>query len=391
MSRDLSRRLTLGAGGLLSVMLLVLAAAVLLGAYYTERADAESRAEDREAGRVFAFWFHAAHRASMDTDCNAVPPATDCASYLAQLGQGLVLSVADLRNLDAAPVGLPDTAGRSAPFTVGIIDDGAGVPMAFGVIEPRAWAHSASLRAGVIEGDVAQVAEYGDPDSEMAFHRAAIATAMGRTPANGVLFVTADRGVRYRDDSLYRRAQPGQRRLNRMETTLNAGGCGAAHDEPCDLTEGGPLTAVNVIATPDPGAPVASTVGGDGDVNKATEAGSMISETLLGQAVEGITLTVDAALTVGSSESDTVVTADMDVDEHAQAAAVTGTSVTALDAAVETAVSVSGSSTIGTLSAATLTMTGELATGAGVFQGLYGPSARFQTLTVGSCAGCYPE
>ena len=58
----------------------------------------------------------------------------------------------------------------------------------------------------------------------MALHVPAIEGALGRPLAADALYVTADTGLRYRDQTLYRRAQPGRAGLNRMETALDAGG-----------------------------------------------------------------------------------------------------------------------------------------------------------------------
>lgn len=379
MSPVLPRRLTLGAGALLAVMLLVVAAAGLLAVYYADRADAERRAEDREAGRVFALWFQAAHRASQEFSvADPVGPGTNFTERVA--GGDFLLTAAQLRGLGVAPPGLPDGAGRSAPFSLGIIDDGRGVPMAFGVLEPQAWAHTASLREGALEGGVAQLEDVSDSSTEMHVHVSAIEAALGRAPAAEALFVTADRGVSYRDRVLYRRAQPGHGRLNRMEIELDAGGCGASETDPCDVLDAGPVAAEWVSATPDPAAPVASTVGGDGRVTTRTAAGSMSVTGLAADPLSGTPaypgdvtarevtgeddFTVAQDLVVGRSVSQAMSTGDMDVSGQATSGAVEAVRATAPTRAE--------------------------VTGTGVL-GLYAETANISTLTVGSCAGCYPE
>ncbi len=405
----------LGAGALLSVLLLMTAAAVLLGFYYTERAEAQLRAESREAGRVFAFWFQAAHRASMETDCNAVAPATNCRARLA--GGAFVLTPAELKGLGVEPPGLPPTAGRGVAFSVGIIDDGAGVPMAFGLAEPEAWANTASLREGALEGGLAAIEEVSGSGTQMEVHRPAIETALGRSAAATGFFVTADGGVRYDDRVVYRRAQPGHSRLNRMETALSAGGCGPAADEPCDLVNGGRVAAEEVIVTPDAAAPEASTVGGKGSVATRMESGSLdvvgacsdadgeqvlcsdpestgtaVPDSGLFTAVKvsGPELTVVQDLAVGSAVSAGVSTVDMGVSRHVEADTVAATTMTAQDATAENSVNITGTSTVGTLSGSTLELSGSMETGAAGPGNLYGPAANIGTLTVGSCAGCYP-
>jgi len=362
------RRARLGAAALLSVLLLVAAAGGALGVYYAERADAETRAADREAGRVFALWFGAAHRASQD----------EHASFGTRVANGgFVLTQADLRSLGAPPPGLPDAAGRSAPFTVGIIDDGAGVPMAFGVLEPRSWAHTASLREGALEAGLAQIEDVAGSGTEMHVHVPVIEAALGRAAAADALFVTADRGVRYRENVVYRRAQPGQRRLNRMETHLDAGGE--------DVLDADAVTAEEVVATGD------GTVGGAGTVATRTQAGSLETAELDAVEVSGPELAVSAHLLVGSAVSDGMSTKDMDVTGHAQAQTVDATALTAQDATVAAETGVTGISTVETLGGSTVTVTGQMGTRSASLTGLYGPRANIGSLTVGSCAGCFPE
>lgn len=397
MSPVLFRRATMGAGALLGVLLLVVAGAVVLSLYYAERADAERRAEDREAGRVFALWFAAAHRASL----------TNQAAFRVEQPDGSFVVTAQLLApgapvmVAAAPPGLPDTVGRSgaAQLSVGIIDDRSGVPMAFGVLEPQAWAHTGSLREGALEAGLAQIEVFPGSGSEMEVHEGAIRTVLGRMPATGALFVTADRGVRYSDRVLYRRAQPGQSRLNRMETDLNARGCGPDPDtdpQPCDVLNGGPVGAVEITVTPDALAPVASRVGGDGEaqrarVGTAASPSSLATLELRALEVSGAELTVNANLVVGSSRSDRVSTVGMEVSGHVQAGRVDATTLRAQDVAVTNVARVTGTSTVGMLSGSALTVTSGLGTREGTVEGLYGPSAYVGTLTVGSCAGCFPE
>ena len=236
--------------------------------------------------------------------------------------------------------------------------------------------------------------------SEMHVHVAAIETALGRTAAAGALFVTADRGVRYRDGVVYRRAQPGQARLNRMETTLNAGGCGATNADPCDVLNAGPVGAEELVVSTN------GTVGGTGSVATDAQSGSLEVTGLAEDPVAGTPaypgdftavevsgpdFTVTQGLVVGSAVSDGVSTVDMAVTGHAQAAMVAATTLTAQDGTVTTSVGVTGTSTVGTMGSSTLTVAASLATENAGFVGLYGPSANIGALTVGSCAGCYPE
>lgn len=383
MSRMTGRRARLGAGMLLAVMLLAAAGAGALGVYYAERADAERRAADRQMGQLFAVWFGATHRASMETD------------YRTRLaGGGFLLTQADLRAVGVVPPGLPDSVVGSVSFSFGIVDDGAGVPMAFGVLEPAAWSNTASLREGALDGGLAQIEETAGSGTEMHAHVAGIRAALGRAPAAGAMFATADRSVRYRDGVVYRRAQPGQSRLNRMETTLDAGGCGALNDEACDVLGIEELDAKEVIATPDPLAPVASTVAGNGSGFKEAEVGGdMSSGTFVADLVTGSAMTVANALGADSADVErAVTTATMTVSADVQSSAVSAGTATAQDATVRGAATATGASTIRTVASSTLTASGNVGTGSVILAYLYGPSMTVTgRLTVGSCAGCFPE
>ena len=207
------RRHTRGAGAVLGVLLLAVFAGAALAVHYEARDAERGRAIDRAAGRVFASWVLAAHRASQ----------THAAAFQAELehNAGLVLTPDRLRALDAVPPGLPDRPGRHAALVLGIIPDGSSrrVPMAFGVLEPAMPGRLDALRAGALGGGLTALQDSGG-DGPMAIHRPAIETALGRTLAPGAIFVTADRGLRYSERALYRRAQPGRPWLNRMEAAL---------------------------------------------------------------------------------------------------------------------------------------------------------------------------
>ena len=220
LSVKLARRYRCGAGALVAVLLLAALAGTGLAAHYAAQHAARQTAQAFEAGRVFAAWVLSAHRASQELDYSvrlAVEPA-------------FVLAPAVLRGLGAVPPGLPANAGRDASFVVGIMDDGRGVPgsspvaMAFGVLEPARPEAAPALRRGAIAAGLAALADAGSADTAMALHVPAIEGALGRPLAAGALYVTADTGLRYQDQVLYRRPQPGRPGLNRMETGLDAGG-----------------------------------------------------------------------------------------------------------------------------------------------------------------------
>ena len=69
------RRYTCGAGALLGVLLLAAFAGTALTLHYEARGLARGEALDRAAGRVFAAWFRAAHRASQDQAATFAQPS----------------------------------------------------------------------------------------------------------------------------------------------------------------------------------------------------------------------------------------------------------------------------------------------------------------------------
>ena len=141
------RKHTCGAGALLGVLLLAAFAGTALTLHYEARGIVRGQALDRAAGRVFAAWFQAAHRASQEQAAAFAQTLKD--------GNAIILTPARLRALGTAPPGLPDAPGRNATFAFGVIADGTtrGVPMAFGVLEPSpdgGAAHGVAIREGAL-------------------------------------------------------------------------------------------------------------------------------------------------------------------------------------------------------------------------------------------------
>ena len=201
-----------GAGALLGVLLLAALGGAALAVHYEARDAERVLALDRAAGRVFAAWVLAAHRAAQ---AHAGTFETALKTHA-----GVLLSGARLRALGVVPPGLPERPGRHATMVLGVIADGTArrVPMAFGVIEPGAASRPSALRAGALDAGLRALAPGGG--SLMEAHQPAIEAALGRPLAVDALYVTADRGLHYRERALYRRAQPGRPWLNRMETDL---------------------------------------------------------------------------------------------------------------------------------------------------------------------------
>ena len=372
-----SRRYRRGAGALVAVLLLAALAGTGLAAHYAAQHAARQTAQAFEAGRVFAAWVLSAHRASQELDYSvrlAVEPA-------------FVLTPATLRGLGAVPPGLPANAGRDASFVVGIMDDGAGVPgsspvpgrspvaMAFGVLEPARPEAAAALRRGAIAGGLAALADAGSMDTAMALHVPAIEGALGRPLAADALYVTADVGLRYRDQTLYRRPQPGRPGLNRMETALDAGGhdvTGAAAAEGFTASVSGDAEA-----------------GGTGRVTGNAAAARLGADTLEAGGLDAAALTVSADLMVGRATAGPVTTGTASVNGRLDTAAMTAAgTLTAETLAVAGTASVSGPSSAQSLAGEMLTVNGTMRAGRIASTGLHGPDAAIGALAVGSCGGC---
>ncbi len=360
------RRSVRGAGALVMLLLLAALAGAALAAYYTARDDARGRALDREAGRTFAAWVLAAHRASRERDFSP---------RLAG-GTGFALTPAELRGLGSVPPGLPERAGKDAAFTVGILDDGAGVGMAFGVLEPDRAGALPALREGALAAGLATIAEAGDATAPMAIRVPAIERALARRIAADALYVTADAGIRYREDVLYRRPQPGRPWLNRMETGLDAGGR--------NLADAGAVTAR------------AATVSGDAEANGGTvdadvDAARLDARSLEAGALEAAGLAVSADLLVGRAQvAGALRTRSAAVSGRLQAAGLrTGGRLTAGTLAAAGTAAISGSSSVRSLEGETLAVSGRLQARRIAATGAYGPQARVSgAMTVTRCDGC---
>ena len=377
LSVKLARRYRCGAGALVAVLLLAALAGTGLAAHYAAQHAARQTAQAFEAGRVFGAWVLSAHRASQELDYSvrlAVEPA-------------FVLAPAVLRGLGAVPPGLPANAGRDASFVVGIMDDGRGVPgsspvaMAFGVLEPARPEAAPALRRGAIAAGLAALADAGSADTAMALHVPAIEGALGRPLAADVpgrspaLYVTADTGLRYRDQVLYRRPQPGRPGLNRMETGLDAGGN--------DVTGVAAAQGFTASVSGD------AEAGGAGSVAGNAAAARLGADTLEAGALAAAALTVSADLMVGRAAAGPVVTGTASVNGRLDTAAMTAAgALSAETLAVAGTASVAGPSSARSLAGEMLTVNGTLRAGRIVSTGLHGPDAAIGALAVGSCGGC---
>ena len=372
-----------GAGAVLGALLLAALAGTALAIHYEARERERVLALDRAAGMVFAGWVAAAHRATQ-AHAEAFETALDGSV-------GIVLTVARLRTLGTAPPSLPDRPGRSAAMTLGAIADGTGrgvaesapVPMAFGVLEPGA-ARASALRAGALQAGLAAIAPGGG--TLMEGHRPAIEAVLGRPLAADALYVTADRGIRYRERALYRRAQPGRPWLNRMETALEMGPPGSAPDDPArrHVTEADAVGAEEAEIDKD------VAVGGTATVGGGAEAADITADTVEAGDARAPSLDVTAELVVGAAVTGALAANTATATGRIEAGALrTGG---ALDAAALSAAgnaTVLGPAAVQAIAGESLDVSGTLAGSVTAAGGVYGPDAHIAgLLTVGSCAGC---
>ena len=263
---------------LLTLLLLPLAAAAAVAWHLADDA-ARRGAERAEAGRAFAGWVLALHRATQESRAN----------WPADLGPVRVTyTAAEVQALGGAPVGLPTRVGRGATWTFGVLDDDPLVapdtPMAWGVVEfdlaadvgPAALGASAFGLAGFVTRTGGT-----DSDSPVAAHLARIESALGREVANHALIATADHGISYHASALYRRAQPGRPWLNRMDHGLAlTDGDGNAWD----VEDGAALGAREAV------------LAGDAAVNGASGVNRVDADLLIGTAAAPAFLEARATL-----------------------------------------------------------------------------------------------
>ena len=375
------RRHTCGAGALLGVLLLAAFAGTALTLHYEARGLARGDALDRAVGRVFAAWFQATHRASQE----------QAATFKTTLAGGhtIVLTPARLRTLGTAPPGLPDAPGRNATFVFGVIADGTtrGVPMAFGVLEPApdgGTAHGVSIREGALAAGLAGLESVGG-GALMAPHLPAIEAALGRSLGPDALYVTGDHGLRYLEQALYRRAQPGRAYLNRLETGLDLSSADPVNPVGRNIVAAGAVTARAA------GLSGAAEIDGNAVVDDSVMARRLATADLSARELGGAALTVSTDLIVGHAVTGAVSAASMKAAGRLDAGGLSmaGT-LGARTLSAATAVAVAGGAAVtGTFDGEETAVSGALQAGGIAARAAHGPQARIDGLmTVGSCGGC---
>ena len=331
------RKRTCGAGALLGVLLLAAFAGAALTLHYEARGLARGEALDRAAGRIFAAWFRAAHRASQE---HAAAFETTLAG-----GHTIVLTPTRLRALGTAPPGMPDAPGRNATFFLGVIADGTtrGVPMAFGVLEPApdgGAAHGVAIREGALGSGLAGLESVGS-SALMAPHLPAIEAALGRSLGRDAFYLTADHGLRYLEQALYRRAQPGRAYLNRLETGLDMSSADPVNPAGQNIARAGAVMAraADLSGTAE--------IGGNALADDSVMAGRLATADLSARELGGAVLTVSADLIVGHAVTGVVSAASVKVAERLDAGGLsTAGTLSARTLSAATAVAVAGEAAV---------------------------------------------
>ena len=203
-----------GAGTVTAAVLATVLSGVFLATWHAAENARVGAAIERESGRLWAGWFLALHRAAQQ----GLVPAT-----VWMPGDVVEVAAADIRSWGAAPAGLREDGIGDVGMRFGLLDDDAGVAMAFAVLTPASgWADN--MRKGALKAGLADVAEsgtVGGAASAMAANEGAIAAVLGGALDDGSLFATADWAFRRADRALHRRAQPGRPELSRMQAAVS--------------------------------------------------------------------------------------------------------------------------------------------------------------------------
>ena len=259
--------------------------------------------------------------------------------------------------------------------------------MAFGVLEPApdgGAAHGVAMREGALGSGLAGLESVGG-GALMAPHPPAIEAALGRSLGPGALIVTGDHGLRYLEQALYRRAQPGRAYLNRLETGLDMRSADPANPAGRNIVAAGAVTARAAALSG------AVEIGGNAVADDSVMAGRLATAELSARELGGAALTVSADLIVGHAVTGVVSAASVKVAERLDAGGLsTAGTLSARTLSAATAVAVAGEAAVtGTFDGEDTRVSGALQAGGIAARAAHGPQARIDGLmTVGSCGGC---
>ena len=391
-------RHTRGASALMAVMLLGLLAGAALLLWHERDADDRRRAAARDDGRLLAVWLKVAHDATMISDYRTA---------LAADLDGFALAPA---SLPGAPPGLPVPVG----LTLGVMDDGFGVPMAWAALAVDGFAR-ASARLGALDAGMAAVGVGGEAGGLMSDREAAVGAARGTAVPAGSLFATAFPGLPFQEEALYRRAQPGRPWASRMEAALDLDGndvrAGGAFRGRLAWTTGD--VDVEGVCVPVPPATECSEVDVAGRLGAASlSVGGLDAETVEGPAlavteeaeagrievekgVAAATVTASGRIDAGSLRTIGRVTAQLLVIGGSLSGGagltVRNGGIDGRELAVLNGLTSTGPATARTVLGGGLTAGSVDGGSVAVAGDAFGPSATVTgTLTVGSCRGCVP-
>ena len=346
----LPRRRCQGSAELFGVLLLMALAVTVLAQHHRAHVTTVLVERDEAAGRLLAAWFLAAHRA-------------------VQEGRWTGARELPLRDVPA-PTGLRS----DQRIRLGVIDDGNGVAMAFGVFTPRGGEAIRHVRSGAIDAGLSRLEEAGITSGPMARHSNAIEAALGDSLQTHALYLTADNGLRWRNGVLHRRPQPGRPWLSRMEGGLDAGAF--------SIRDTGTTRAVAVMSA-------LSSAAGSAHIAGSLGAASLEADRLVAGGLAVPRLTIARDLAVGRlSASATLAAVEAEAINSLASASLETDRVAVQKLLVGSGVTVSGAATwnnvvAGSLAAPAIRTT-DLTT-----RRLFGPRLRVSgTLAADSCQGC---
>lgn len=213
------RRTERGYTEIVAVLMLAVVGLAWAALDFQRRAEAEEYARGRAAGAVFASWLLTAHRRAQEFEDG----------YRTALAGDLGVPIdiaADLQATGLAPGWLVTETVLGQQILLGVIDDGAGVPMAFAVADPSRLLTipaEEGFAAGAAEGGVVGIEVLSSELGAETFsggRQAGIEDAIGRVLGTDDLVAVADLGIAYDDRVIHRRAQPGRPYLSEMRTDL---------------------------------------------------------------------------------------------------------------------------------------------------------------------------
>ena len=250
-----------GAAMMMSALLITVLAGAGMLWNLEVRAVQGMQARARAAGALFAQWFRAAHAHAQTEDAHY--------RNLIALHGGVRLPSDSLRSVGLVPAWMSARTDAGQTVTLGIIDDGHGVPMAFALATPSRPVSAPALESFVVGAVAGRVGDVAGPGRESRATRwqEAIERLLGRALQPGELYATADAGIAYDRRVMHRREQPGRAGQARMETSLSfADGAGISDIGEVDALRAEFAEELTVGALQSQGALVAQNASMKGDV-----------------------------------------------------------------------------------------------------------------------------